>query len=266
MTRAIPDSFPWDGKSMTSDGSPAFDYRRSHLGERRGVTYDELYRPGSALAFYWDQFERPFLEAAFADLSAAHPGGRYLDFACGTGRILQVAAPYFGSAVGIDVSEGMLARAREKVPGARLVCADVLTEPVDVGTFDVITVFRFILRAGPELREAALRWLRGVISEGGTLIVNNHRNAHSQRGIAYRIQTAIRPNGFKDELLSDAQVQQLLARCGFEIVRTYGFGGVPSLRGRLIVPPRALARIERWWTEHRTARFSKNRIYVCRPV
>jgi SAM-dependent methyltransferase len=251
---------------MTADGFFAYDYRQSHIEEGLGERYDGLYRPGSALAFYWEHFERPFLEARFRELRAAHPGGRYLDFACGTGRILQVGASYFRSALGIDVSEAMLGEARDKVPHARFLRADVLTEPVDVGTFDVITLFRFILRAGPDLREAVLRWLRGVVSDDGTLIVNNHRNASSQRGISYRIQTAVRPNGFEDELLSDAQVAELLGRCGFEIVDRYGFGGVPSLRGRLLVPSRALLPVERWWTEHRTAAFSKNRIYVCRPV
>jgi SAM-dependent methyltransferase len=255
-----------EGKPMSHDSAVLFDYRRSHLGDGRGATYDRLYRPGSALAFYWENFERPYLEATFRELRAAHPDARYLDFACGTGRILQVAAPYFRSALGIDVSEGMLSQARAKVPTARLERADVLTEPVDVGMFDVITVFRFILRAGPALREGALRWLRSVISDDGTLIVNNHRNARSQRGIAYRIETTIRPNGFEDELLSDHQVARLLDRCGFRIVASYGFGGVPSWRGRLVLPPATLLPVERWWTEHRTERYSKNRIYVCRPV
>ena len=36
-------------------------------------------------------------------------GGRYLDFACGTGRITAIVAPLVGESVGVDVSESMLA-------------------------------------------------------------------------------------------------------------------------------------------------------------
>jgi len=242
-----------------------FDYRLSHVDPGCGERYDELYRPGSGLAFYWTHFERPYLEAQFARLAAAHPGGRYLDFACGTGRILELGARAFADATGIDVSGSMLAEARAKAPNANLVQADVLDQALDVGRFDVITLFRFVLRAG-ELRDGVLAWLRRVISDDGTLIVNNHRNALSHRGITYRIQTTLMPNGFEEELLTDRQMQQLLGRAGFEIVERYGFGGLPSWRNRLLLDPKLLLELERRWTRSPLDRFAKNRIYVCRPT
>ena len=193
---------------MAQGESVPFDYRKSHVSLDKGVRYDALYAPGSALAFYFDHFERPFIEAQFARARMERGGGRYLDFACGTGRILAVGAAFFDEAVGIDVSEAMTTVARTKTPGAHILEADVLTQPVDVGTFDVVTLFRFLLRAGM-LRDDVLQWLRGVIREDGYLIVNNHRNAHSVRGMAFRIGHTIHPDGFESELLTDRQVEAI---------------------------------------------------------
>lgn len=246
-------------------GAGAYDYRESHVNERRGAYYDNLYREGSALGFYWRHFERPFLERTFEALKARHPHGRYLDFACGTGRILQVGSTYFPDAMGIDVSEAMLEVARDKVPDARIVRADVLREKADVGRFEVITLFRFLVRAGA-LREPILRYLRSVIAEDGTLIVNNHRNARSLRGLTYRVSTKVRPTPFEGDLLRDDEVRDLLDRTGFTVEETYGFGVVPSFRGRLLMPPGMLLRLERRASKsERMSGWTKNRIYVCRP-
>jgi len=243
----------------------AFDYRHSHVNEGRGSTYDGLYRPGGALAFYWQHFEQPYLDRVFGRLRRRHPRGRYLDFACGTGRILQLGASHFDDAVGIDVSDAMLVKARHKVPHARILNADVLSSPVDVGTFDVITTFRFLLRAG-RLRRPVLRWLRSVINDGGTLIVNNHRNAYSLRGLAYRMSTAIRPNGFEDDLLTERQMESLLDEAGFEVAERFSFGAVPSYRGRMLLPRSLVLPVERAASRvPLLGNVTKNRIYVCHP-
>ncbi len=240
-----------------------FDYRESHVNAGRGTYYDGLYRPGRALAFYWDNFEGPFLEKTFGALRERYPGGRYLDFACGTGRILEVGASYFSDATGVDVSEAMLERAREKVPDARIVKADVLSEPVDLGRFDVVTLFRFLLRAG-KLREPVLRYLRSVINDDGTLIVNNHRNSRSVRGLSYRVAGRVRPNGFEGDLLSDREVRDLLKRTGFSVEESFSFGMIPSWHGRLLAPSGVLLAVERRSSSNLKGA-TKNRIYVCRP-
>jgi SAM-dependent methyltransferase len=242
-----------------------YDYRHSHVNTGRGAYYDRLYRPGRALAFYWDHFEEPFLRERFAALRDRHPAGRYLDFACGTGRILQVGASFFADATGVDVSEAMLERARAKVPGARIVQADVLSDPIDLGRFDVVTLFRFLLRAG-SLREPVLRYLRNVISDDGVLIVNNHRNARSLRGLSYRVAGRIRPNGFEGDLLTDRDMRDLLRRTGFTVEERFSFGVIPSWHGRLLAPSNLLLAVERRSsTSLRLQGATKNRIYVCSP-
>ena len=251
---------------MAQDAELAFDYRTSHTSPGKSARYDRLYRPGTALGFYWERFERPYLAGLFARLAAEHPAGRYLDFATGTGRILDVGAEWFRDATGIDVSESMLDLARRKRPGATIICGDVLTDPVDLEPFDVITLFRFLVRAG-DLREQILGWLRGVIRADGVLIVNNHRNAVSLRGMIFRLRRRLHPSGIDHEILSDPEVRAMLERTGFEVVEAYGFGLVPSFRGRLILPAPVLEAIEqRLSGAGRLARFAKNRIYVCRPI
>ncbi len=251
---------------MAQPAKVAFDYRRSHTNPGVSGRYDGLYRRGTALSFYWERFERPYLMALFARLAAERPDGRYLDFATGTGRILDVGAEQFRDTTGIDVSEPMLEVAREKRPRATIICADVLTDPVVLEPFDVITLFRFLVRAG-DLREQVLGWLRGEIREDGVLIVNNHRNAVSLRGMVFRLRRRVHSSDIDREILSDSEVRAMVHRTGFEVAETYGFGFVPSLHGRLLVPAVLLMAIERRLAGSGPfARLAKNRIYVCRPI
>src|SRR5438094_7124554 len=118
------------------------DYRDSHTGSDCAADYEAHYTRGRGY-FYWQYFEKPYLKKLFARLGKEFPG-RYLDFACGTGRILQLGAPYFAESFGIDVSETMLAVARRSAPTTRLIRADVTTGPPDVGPFTVISLFRFL--------------------------------------------------------------------------------------------------------------------------
>ena len=66
----------------------------------------------------------PLLEGILRPLGGAERTS--LDFACGTGRIAEVAAMFFGSVVGVDVSEAMLSAA--SVPdNVTLLCVDHLS-------------------------------------------------------------------------------------------------------------------------------------------
>ena len=237
-------------------------YRSSHLDKTCPAQFDGHYTRGHG-QLYWNHFERPYLEKLFVRLGRDYPG-RYLDFACGTGRIMELGAPHFRETVGIDLSEPMLAEARRRVPNARLINVDVMTNPPDVGTFQVISLFRFILSAEDHLREGVLHWLRGVIDPGGVLVVNNHLNHWSVTGLKHRMRNVVRlkPGGPPTE----AHMVKLLGRCGFEIVEAYGFGVIPPWRDVPRMPSRALIRVERMLALSKTLQaHAKDRIYLCRP-
>jgi SAM-dependent methyltransferase len=238
------------------------DYRTSHLDPDCPRRFDGHYVYGHG-KLYWEHFERPYLEGLFARLGRQAPG-RYLDFACGTGRIMQLAAPHFAETVGIDVSQPMLDEARRRVPAARLICADVLEQPVSVGTFRVVSLFRFFLAAQHDLRAGVLRWLRDVIEEDGVLVLNNHLNRHSLTGLRHRVSNRL--HGRPGAPPAERDVRALVGGCGFEIVDAYGFGVIPPWIDGRRLPSGLLLAVERRLGSSRTLqRVAKDRIYVCRP-
>lgn len=105
------------------------------MGEE--LTYEEL-------AGHYDRIyhDKPYEQEAGRVLDrlealGASPGDRLLDVGCGTGNHVQHFVDRF-EVTGVDVSEEMLALARERVPEARLVQGDVTS--LDLGeSFDAVT-------------------------------------------------------------------------------------------------------------------------------
>ncbi|MGH7776392.1 MAG: ubiquinone/menaquinone biosynthesis methyltransferase [Candidatus Dormibacterales bacterium] len=99
------------------------------------------------------------------------PGGRALDVACGSGRLVRELERLAGTGlvVGLDFSAGMLAVARQERPSRRLVRSDALRLPFRASSFDAVTI-AFGLRnlADPGL---GLAEMRRVTREGGRLVI-----------------------------------------------------------------------------------------------
>jgi SAM-dependent methyltransferase len=95
-----------------------------------------------------------------------------LDVACGTGKHLELLREHFDEVEGVDRDEGMLAIARERLPGVALHRGDMRT--FDLGRrFDVVTcLFSSIgsARDADELAAATGR-LAAHVAPGGMLIV-----------------------------------------------------------------------------------------------
>jgi ubiquinone/menaquinone biosynthesis C-methylase UbiE len=189
------------------------DYRQSHLD--RGGVYD-----ATIASLPWDAYMARWEAAYLREIvpRLARGTGRYLDFACGTGRITEVVAPLVGETVGVDLSESMLAEARVKCPNARFVRADLTSEEVDIGQFDLATSFRFLGNAGPELRRAALGAIARRLRRDGFLIVNNHRNPHAIGSLFAEL------GGRHDMDLTHAVLVKLLDDAGFRITRVLPIG------------------------------------------
>ena len=190
-------------------------YRHSHLD--RGDAYDEALgsTPFDAYMTRWEaRYATDIVRARFPNKVP-----RYLDFACGTGRITQVIAPLSIETVGIDVSPTMLQVARTKLPDAEFIQADLTTESVDLGLFDLVTAFRFLGNAEQPLRIAVLASLNRLLRAGGLLLINNHRNPHS---LASMLDTAT--GGARQTDLTHGKLRKLLAAEGFEIVESRPIG------------------------------------------
>jgi SAM-dependent methyltransferase len=209
------------------------DYRRSHL--KKGPDYDDDLSQGD-FDTYMTARECELIERI---VHRGFPGGvpRYLDFACGTGRITQVVEPVAVESYGIDVSEAMLDTARAKCLRTTFIRADLTTRPIPLPPFDLVTAFRFFGNAQDELRAAALDAIRGVLAPGGLLILNDHVNPRSLHRRLLRLRGHAPDRG-----LAPRDLSRLLAAHGFDVVRAYGIG-LWMLRARWNVPSVMRSRI-----------------------
>jgi malonyl-CoA O-methyltransferase len=131
--------------------------------------------------------DQPFL------LSMIQPfeGCRILDLGCGTGRYLRLVGR--GSyAVGVDLSRGMLSRARRQTSGAiavKWVQASVELLPFRPGTFDRV-ISGLVLDHVQDLRQF-FQGIAGTLKPGGRAIVTAvHPDMQRQTGPTVRFTAA----------------------------------------------------------------------------
>jgi len=95
-----------------------------------------------------------------------------LDVACGTGRHLELLRQRFETVEGVDADEGMLAVARERLPGVALHHGDMRT--FDLGhEFDAVTCLFSSIGFAQDLAQlaAAAQRLAAHLTSGGVLVV-----------------------------------------------------------------------------------------------
>jgi demethylmenaquinone methyltransferase/2-methoxy-6-polyprenyl-1,4-benzoquinol methylase len=103
------------------------------------------------------------------ELAGVRPGTRMLDVACGTGDITFEGARRGASAVGLDITSGMIDLARAKPGADRLswLVGDMAALPVASGSFDLVTT-GYGLRNTSDLSRA-LTDIHRVLRPGGRL-------------------------------------------------------------------------------------------------
>ena len=141
---------------------------RDSLGERLGVVSG--YERWAAV---YDLPDNPVIDheqVAVWQLLDALPGEPVLDAACGTGRHLEYLTVVGRTAIGVDLSSAMLARARAKVPTADLRKGDLLAIPLEDNTVGG-AVCALALEHVQDLPRA-FRELARVVRPGGWVIVS----------------------------------------------------------------------------------------------
>nr|BFE65149.1 hypothetical protein GCM10020063_096750 [Dactylosporangium thailandense] len=151
------------------------------------------------------------------------------DFACGTGRAIKLLHGVVRAAHGYDTSEQMLTKAREAGVYAKLHQVSEegpLPEPATVDGPALVTVFRLLLNAPKDVRDRAIAFAARILPEAdsGLLVVENHGNRSSLRHLRHRRH---RGNAWFAEL-QHGEVEQLLARHGFEVIDRRGFAVFPA--------------------------------------
>lgn len=185
------------------------DYRRSHL--QKGAYYDATLA-GSPFDKYMSVWESRYIPQI---IKSTFPTGlnRYLDFACGTGRITEQIAPLAAQSTAVDISPTMIEVAKKKCPNTRFYLGDVTKENPDLGQFDLISSFRFFGNAQDELRDMALRAITQRLAPNGRLLINSHRNPRAVYAVLDRLT-----GGNAGEMdLHLGKLRDLLDRHGLEI-------------------------------------------------
>lgn len=198
------------------------DYRSSHQG--RGDDYDESFEHITHRRVVW-RLEKSFLADVVRRFFPS-AGPNYLDFACGTGRVIAFMEPRVAASTGVDIAASMLDVARRHARLSQLVEGDLTRGmQLDREPFDLVTAFRFFPNAEPELRAEVFAALAAKMKIGGLLVFNNHLNWSS---IVLRLLRLLgKPYGFEGvrgaDLLSSARA------AGFEPVARYHCGVLPVI-------------------------------------
>jgi SAM-dependent methyltransferase len=200
--------------------SPVFkedDYSKSHL--EKGKDYHDRFDRHVGRKLMMD-FELPIINE-YASSASSH-----LDFATGTGRIINAIKNQELLSYGIDVSKSMLKVAKENNPRAKLYCGNFYegVPEVDGAKIDLITSFRFFPNADQKLRRDAMKYISSLSEFGGVLVINNHRNYWSIPFIFYRM--FFLPYGQCG--ITHDQIVELAEQNGFELVTSKSFGVLPQ--------------------------------------
>ncbi|SCK24620.1 Methyltransferase domain-containing protein [Streptomyces sp. WMMB 714] len=116
------------------------------------------------------------------------PAGIALDAACGTGRMSALLSERGHRTVGVDSSPDMLARARERVPGAGFHLGDLRRLPVAGGVVDLV-VCSLALTHVRELAPVMAEFAR-VLRPGGHLVTSDIHPERVARGSIPSVRTA----------------------------------------------------------------------------
>lgn len=150
---------------------------------KRSETYDKFPAPRS------EKEER----AVYYNLLDKILGGeclKVLDVGAGTGFISLMLAEMGHVTTGIDISEGMLEKARRKAAESGLVVTfhigDAEKLPFDEGTFDAI-ISRYVLWTLPNPRQALNEWKRVIRSSGKIISIEGEWRDDSIKGKFRRI-------------------------------------------------------------------------------
>jgi SAM-dependent methyltransferase len=151
------------------------------------------------------------------------------DFACGTGRAVELLHGLVRGAHGYDTSTAMIERARDngRLADWHVVDADgPVPEPEPTGGPSIVTIFRLLLNVPDGVRDRAVAFAARALPTytSGLLVVQNHGSARSLRHLGHRRNAA---NPWFNEL-TDEQMYELFDRHGFTLVGRRGFALFPK--------------------------------------
>ncbi len=209
------------------------NYSLSHLDAGMGYHNRFTLLPGRTLMWH---LEKIVLQEIISELNSQ----TILDFACGTGRISSFIEDKFPESkiYGIDISPSMLDIARSHSVRTCYKIMDSRSAILHYGEkfFDLILSFRFFANAEPALRLSIGSDLACLLSDEGTLIINNHRNFWSTSYIGRRM-LGERPFGALNN-----EIEKIFTDQGFLIKHKISLGVWPQSDSRALLLPWKIVR------------------------
>ncbi|MCA9496058.1 MAG: methyltransferase domain-containing protein [Nanoarchaeota archaeon] len=236
-----------------------------------GKTYDKVIS-NKYESFIW-KFEQNLLSEIYKKNFKAKDRIKYLDFACGTGRVINFFMKKFRflKVVGMDTSKHMVDTAKKSI-NAEFVVGNLVENPNLLSEkFDMITSFRLFLNIENENRRKILVELRKKLNDDGILIVNNHLNRYSILGSIFRLRNLMGSKlntGTRDGILntmSEKEFRKVLEQSGFKIVEVKRFIFFPGRKNLVVLPIVLLKKVEKFLSKVPVINyFHKDQIFVCK--
>jgi|GEM_PF-2827941 len=252
------------------------DYTASYYKDKRaGVHYDKGISNRFELLLF--ELEKRVLFKQVEEIEKVLPSISYLDFACGTGRIIALFDGDFDKALGVDTNPTQLEVARQKAAHASFIEGNIVTDPglIADGSVNLITSFRLMLNLEPDNRGVILRELHRTLSDGGYLIVDNHMNRYSFLGLIALFMRKVLRYPDKSNLqpgqkgiintMTERQMRRLLKMSGFELLQVARCGILPGHKSFCLLPEKLLIPVESFLSRIPVVNLlSKNQIFLCK--
>lgn len=243
-------------------------YRESHIAPEKGETYSGSFQDYSYRRMIWEWEQKKLLEVVnthFVETAQI----RYLDFACGTGRVLGFLERQnkIQEAFGVDVSKSMLNVAQKNLIRSSIIFGDITRENIfPAESFDLVTTFRFFLNAEWELKIEAMKSLSILLRSGGGMVFNIHMQTGCFEDRLLRLYSKILGRTVSYNSMSIPEVTELVNRENLEIVAIYHYGVVPVLNEKkTFLPFHLFQYLENYFSKLPSMeRNSRHLIFFCR--
>src|SRR5215210_801923 len=172
-------------------------------------------------------------------LGELRPGERVLDLGCGAGRFVAALREAGADAVGVELAEAALERARRNVPGAELhALGPGGTIPLEDASVDLVWCSE-VLEHVPDTA-GLLSEARRVLRTGGRLLVTTPSHDLPRRLLIAlaRFDEHFDPLGQHVRFYSHRSLARVLREFAFEDVHVTSIGGPPGLRETLVARAR----------------------------
>ena len=201
---------------------PAFatDPATASYYNQRAPEYDEWYT-GEGLFALQDRPRWHEDVDQVVELVGGLPPGRTLDVACGTGYLTRHLR---GTVVGIDQSPAMVAIARSRLPGRRVVLRDGLGLAIAGHSFDRVFTGHFYGHLPPAERQVFLAEVRRLAGE--LVVVDAARRPGTE------------PEQWQERVLNDGSCHQVYKRYFHADQLATELGGTPLFAGAWFVMAR----------------------------